>query len=65
MTHNKQVESINSREFDALPGEPRIFDAADSHNEAYVVKIVNSMLPNVAKTIKLKINSQVRGQNFV
>ena len=58
MTHNKQVESINNSEFDALPGEPKIFDAADSHNESYIVKLVNSMLPNVAKTLKLKIKSQ-------
>lgn len=59
MTHNKQVESINEREFDALTGETKMFDAEDSHNESYILKLVNSMLPNVAKTINLKINSQV------
>ena len=59
MTHNKQVESINSREFAALDGEVLKYTAEDSTDQSHIVKLLNSMLPNVAQTVELKLNAQV------
>ena len=59
MTHNKQVSAINEREFDALDGATTTFSAEDSLTEAFILKLLNSMLPNVPQTLKLKINAQV------
>ena len=59
MTHNKQVSAINDREFDALDGAQTTFTAEDSLTDSYILKLLNSMLPNVPKTLNLKIKAQV------
>lgn len=59
MTHNKQVSAINDREFDALDGAQTTFSAEDSLTDSYILKLLNSMLPNVPQTLNLKIKAQV------